>query len=692
MNSTKVFGPGYGHMDIPPMREVVKRYSTESQMENIVRASNYSHLKGPSIYAAIVLHEGAPKWNYSLRLNMSDVPSTDTWTDDLRRGMDKQYQNQYFTGVTISKGLDVYPGFMSIQAAMDRYIINRTDILKPSATFDALALFGTVIAYLNQSAPYLSLEQLEAFYKTTAGQEAAVNVSKSALFAPQHVFAVPFPIHGYSSNSFYPASKGIFALFFLLTFLLPAFRLIRGIVHEKETKIREGMKMMGMGDLSLFLAWYITYGVVFCIIAFGVTIVAGSGIFSGSSPFVIFLFFWLFGLSSIAYCFVISTIFSRAKTAATVGAVAYTAAFFPYYAVNKATSSTIAKVLASFCSPAAFGLSLDVITSFEGEGQGVGFGNLFDDYQKFSAGIGITMMALDFVLYTVLGWYLDNVIPGEFGQRKSLYFCCTRAYCRGKPKPAPRGRGRGKGRSSVYEPLLGVMDEAGPGTASDMNGHSRSVSRASSSSELDSDGGGDYSGSVAIGGAQPPNVEAVPPALRHLERDHRCIKLRGLSKVFSTPDGPKQAVDHLSMSMYEGQIFALLGHNGAGKTTTIGVLTGLLEASGGSASIYGMDVATEMSEIRHSMGVCPQHDVLWDDLTVREHLEYFAGLKGVPRSKVAEQVRSKIEEVGLTEKIHTNAGELSGGQRRKLSVAIALIGDSRVVFLDEPTSGECRDA
>uniref|UniRef100_A0A7S1CQA7 ABC transporter domain-containing protein n=1 Tax=Bicosoecida sp. CB-2014 TaxID=1486930 RepID=A0A7S1CQA7_9STRA len=94
-----------------------------------------------------------------------------------------------------------------------------------------------------------------------------------------------------------------------------------------------------------------------------------------------------------------------------------------------------------------------------------------------------------------------------------------------------------------------------------------------------------------------------------------------------------------------------------------------------------------MDEIRHSMGVCPQHDVLWDDLTVREHLVYFAGLKGVAQDKVDEQVRAKIEEVGLVEKEFVQAGELSGGQRRKLSVAIALIGDSKVVFLDEPTSG-----
>lgn len=127
-------------------------------------------------------------------------------------------------------------------------------------------------------------------------------------------------------------------------------------------------------------------------------------------------------------------------------------------------------------------------------------------------------------------------------------------------------------------------------------------------------------------------------------------------------------------------------HNGAGKTTTISMLTGLLAPTSGRMQIYNEDVSEDLSAIRQYLGVCPQHDVLWDDLTVKEHLELYAGLKGVPRSKVDDAVAEIIKDVGLTEKVDTQSQQLSGGQKRKLSVAIALLGDSKVVVLDEPVS------
>ena len=145
------------------------------------------------------------------------------------------------------------------------------------------------------------------------------------------------------------------------------------------------------------------------------------------------------------------------------------------------------------------------------------------------------------------------------------------------------------------------------------------------------------------------------------------------------------AVKGTNLTMYEGQIFVLLGHNGAGKTTTMSMLSGLIPATEGSAIVYGLDTGKDMDQIRKSMGVCPQHNVLWDDMTVDEHLIYFACLKCVENPRA--EADAKIAEVGLSEKRHTLTSQLSGGQKRKLSVAIALIGDSKIVFLDEPTSG-----
>ena len=179
-------------------------------------------------------------------------------------------------------------------------------------------------------------------------------------------------------------------------------------------------------------------------------------------------------------------------------------------------------------------------------------------------------------------------------------------------------------------------------------------------------------------------IEEVSAVLKSQINNKTCVNIRNLYKQFETSDGIRVAVDQLSLQMFQGQITALLGHNGAGKTTTIAMLTGLLPADGGTAEIQGYDLNENMSEIRKKLGVCPQHNILFDDLTVVEHLRMFANFKGMPRTEVEGEVERMIQAVGLTEKRHAYSKSLSGGQKRKLSVAIAFIGGSQVVFLDEP--------
>ncbi|KAK7462082.1 hypothetical protein BaRGS_00038492 [Batillaria attramentaria] len=153
----------------------------------------------------------------------------------------------------------------------------------------------------------------------------------------------------------------------------------------------------------------------------------------------------------------------------------------------------------------------------------------------------------------------------------------------------------------------------------------------------------------------------------------------------TTFPGVKDAVDNLTLNMYEGQITALLGHNGAGKTTTMFLLTGFYPPTSGSAVINGYDIRTELGAARESLGLCPQHDVLFDTLTVQQHLLLFAKFKGSLQAH--QETETMLKDVGLETKRHAIARTLSGGQKRKLSVAIALIGGSKVLILDEPTSG-----
>uniref|UniRef100_A0A671SF71 ATP-binding cassette sub-family A member 3-like n=1 Tax=Sinocyclocheilus anshuiensis TaxID=1608454 RepID=A0A671SF71_9TELE len=165
------------------------------------------------------------------------------------------------------------------------------------------------------------------------------------------------------------------------------------------------------------------------------------------------------------------------------------------------------------------------------------------------------------------------------------------------------------------------------------------------------------------------------------------VKIKHLAKVFKVGNKTKEAVRDLTLNMFEGQITVLLGHNGAGKTTTLSMLTGLFPPSSGRAYINGYDICQDMALIRRSLGLCPQHDVLFDNLNVREHLLFYTQLKGYPCEKIPDEVDRILRILNLEDKHHARSKTLSGGMKRKLSIGIALIGNSKVVMLDEPTSG-----
>eukprot|EP00971_Amphidinium_carterae_P098603 1950106-Amphidinium_carterae.1 len=138
--------------------------------------------------------------------------------------------------------------------------------------------------------------------------------------------------------------------------------------------------------------------------------------------------------------------------------------------------------------------------------------------------------------------------------------------------------------------------------------------------------------------------------------------------------------------MHEGTILGLLGHNGAGKSTTMSILTGLYPPTKGDVLVNGASVRKDSQGVRRQLGVCLQHNALYETMTVSEHLDLFCNLKGVPRTEVPEHVERLLAEIGLLQKRNAPAASLSGGMKRKLSIGIALAGGSRVVALDEPTA------
>lgn len=162
-----------------------------------------------------------------------------------------------------------------------------------------------------------------------------------------------------------------------------------------------------------------------------------------------------------------------------------------------------------------------------------------------------------------------------------------------------------------------------------------------------------------------------------------AIKLTELTKKF----GSKTAVDHLNLEIYEGELFGLLGVNGAGKTTTIRMLTGLSAVTDGDASVLGYSVKKDLQKIKPLINVSTQETAVAENLTVKENLELIAQIYEIEKSKIRSRTEEIVSALELNEVLNQKAKTLSGGWQRRLSIAMALITDPKIIFLDEPTLG-----
>jgi len=161
------------------------------------------------------------------------------------------------------------------------------------------------------------------------------------------------------------------------------------------------------------------------------------------------------------------------------------------------------------------------------------------------------------------------------------------------------------------------------------------------------------------------------------------LQIRGLRKSY----GRLQVLRGLDLDVRPGEICGLLGRNGAGKTTLVSVVSGLLAADGGSVRIDGHDAFRDMRRIRDRLGVAPQDLGIYPTLSVRANLEFFGGLNGVRGSELRRRIAEVAEELSLQDLLSRRAGTLSGGQKRRLHTALALLHRARLLFLDEPTVG-----
>lgn len=601
-------------LKFPLLPLVTRIFNDDIELETYITSPHYGvcsdvrNCSNPKLKGAVVFHEQGPHvYDYSIRLNhtwaLAGFPSVKSIMDT-----NGPYINDLEMGInTIPTMQYSFSGFLTLQQVVDSFIIFA------SQQNSDLPLSHSSLGSAPFELPW-------------------------TMFSPSKIRMVPFPTREYTDDEFQSIVKSVMGLLYLLGFLYPISRLISYSVFEKEQKIREGLYMMGLKDEIFHLSWFITYAVQFALCAGIITACTMGSLFKYSDMTLVFTYFFLFGVSAIMLSFLISTFFTRAKTAVAVGTLAFLGAFFPYYTVNDESVSMVLKVVASLLSPTAFALGSINFADYERAHVGLRWSNIWLASSGVSFFVCLLMMLLDSILYCAIGLYLDKVLPRENGVRYPWNFIFNKCFGRKK-------------NNQYCIPGLNTNIEGTQGEPFD------------------------------------PVIESISLEMRQQELDGRCIQIKNLHKVFASGRGNCCAVNSLRLTLYENQILSLLGHNGAGKSTTISMLVGLLPPTSGDALILGNSIVTNMDEIRKELGVCPQHDILFPELTVREHLEMFAVLKGVKEDSVKSTVADMAEEVGLSDKISTLVRALSGGMKRKLSLGIALIGNSKVIILDEPTSG-----
>lgn len=178
-------------------------------------------------------------------------------------------------------------------------------------------------------------------------------------------------------------------------------------------------------------------------------------------------------------------------------------------------------------------------------------------------------------------------------------------------------------------------------------------------------------------------LERHDQALNDAVAEQAAVSVRGVSKSF----GDLQAVKDVSFTIRQGEVFSLLGPNGAGKSTLINILTGLLAPTEGDAQVMGHSIRTDPMQVKRLLGVVPQDIALYPDLSARENLLFWGRMFGLQGADLDQRVKEILSVVGLTERQRDRVGTFSGGMKRRLNIAAALLHDPRVVVMDEPTVG-----
>ncbi|KAM6964539.1 LOW QUALITY PROTEIN: cholesterol transporter ABCA5 [Tautogolabrus adspersus] len=560
------------------MEEVAQEMLMQDRLEMFASEEDLENasLYDPSSYVGVVFMDSSAT-SYRLRFPYNQLPLPSDYTESIA--------SCYTSSVNCRSANYWYTGFVRLQSLIDAAIIQMQTKRSVRSEMDLKVVM--------------------------MGQPGSVEVQK-------------FP-------------HALISIYLVLAFTPFVTFLIVNVAAEKEHRLKDTMTMMGLYDTAFWLSWGLLYAALVTTMSILMAVIGTyTALFPNSDFFVIFLLIFLYGISSIFFSFMLTPLFKKPKFASTVGSM-LTVVFgcLSLFTVLMKDFPQPLVWLLCLLSPSAFSIGIAQVVYLEAQGDGAVFSSLANGPHPLY--VPLLMLVLDCILYLLLAVYLDQVLPGEFGVRRSLLYFL-------KPSYWSKRRKRYVEVSSVYN---------------------------------DTEGKGGPSGDESI--------EPVSPEFRGKE----AIRIHNIHKVYKEKDNVVEALRGLTFDIYEGQITALLGHSGAGKTTLMNILCGICPPTNGSATIYGSPVAeiADASEMKQLVGICPQFNIIFDVLTVEEHLRIFAAIKGIPPADIDAEVTKVLKDLDLEKIMTAQAKNLSGGQKRKLSVGIAILGDPKILLLDEPTAG-----
>uniref|UniRef100_A0A1S3XG68 ABC transporter A family member 11-like n=1 Tax=Nicotiana tabacum TaxID=4097 RepID=A0A1S3XG68_TOBAC len=415
---------------------------------------------------------------------------------------------------------------------------------------------------------------------------------------------------------------------------------ISSMVLEKELKLRQAMTVMGLFDSAYWCSWLIWEGIMtflssLLIVLFGMMFQLH--LFLKNSFLIVLLLFFLFQLNMVGFAFLISNFIRKSASTTSASFAIFvigcgTQTFSGVLYSDTSHKTSYRRTIWSFFPPNPFSGGLNLLL-FAADNGGISWSRLsecdIDGSYCYSILRYYRWLIATFFLWLILAIYLDNIIPNSAGVSKPLYYFLKPGYW----------RGRGEEKYKENAPCCGS-------------------------------------------GSAPPHDSFTQDDEDVLDEENRVKQQAEEGNVDPNVAG-------LWLNLEKDQLFCLLGPNGAGKTTVISCLTGITPVTHGNALIYGNSVRSSVgiSNIRKLIGVCSQFDTLWDALSGQEHLELFATIKGLSPTSKKSETEKLLADVKLDDVAKARAGGYSGGMKRRLSLAIALIGDPKLLFLDEPTTG-----